>query len=269
MDTLSRFSSGSSLSTTFELLSYFSLEGDRYIQSGSAQSGSALLSKGQILTQWLRHHSEQWVRLALVESLYQGRYKMICVEQLLELWNRRGQPTLHFNHEFASLVCHDVPHQTDAIAAVATELVPHEPVLPMLSPTSENIEGFAAAQRMVVQSVSEQVSALEIFSETAASEAVISEDSAEAGLLSAEVDYWLESDLESALEPEIEQKLTTNRRRTAIQDRPSVLSSVSAMHNLLPLTLHRLGQEPIHQFMPQATPAEFCERLEAIAHSSI
>ena len=62
------------------------------------------------LDHWLRTYPVRWVRLALIEALYQGRYKTVSVDQLLALWQRRGQPLYHFNPEFESLVCHDFPH---------------------------------------------------------------------------------------------------------------------------------------------------------------
>ena len=46
-----------------------------------------------------------WVRLAVIEALYQGRYKAISVEQILAFWHRRGQPVCHFNMEFERIVC--------------------------------------------------------------------------------------------------------------------------------------------------------------------
>ncbi len=63
----------------------------------------------QLLSQWLEQCSIDWVRLAIVESLYQGRYKAISVGQILALWQRRGQPLYHFNHEFERLVCDRFP----------------------------------------------------------------------------------------------------------------------------------------------------------------
>ncbi|MGB8702568.1 MAG: hypothetical protein WCD18_24405, partial [Thermosynechococcaceae cyanobacterium] len=89
----------STKANTFDLLTYYSLDTDHYPQS----------SKSEVLDRWLQAYPEPWVRLALIESLYQGRYKTFSVEQLLALWNRRGQPVHHFSFEFAALVTHDVP----------------------------------------------------------------------------------------------------------------------------------------------------------------
>jgi hypothetical protein len=67
------------------------------------------LTNDQILDRWLRNYPARWVRLALVEALYQGRYKAISVEQILARWVRRGQPMHHFNDEFERLVCNNLP----------------------------------------------------------------------------------------------------------------------------------------------------------------
>jgi hypothetical protein len=47
--------------------------------------------------------------MAVLEALYQGRYKVISVEEILKLWHRRGQPTFHFTHDFERLVCKNLP----------------------------------------------------------------------------------------------------------------------------------------------------------------
>lgn len=59
-----------------------------------------------LLRQWSTF-DPNWVRLAIVESLYQGRYKAISVSQILGFWQRKGEPHCRFNHEFERLVCGD------------------------------------------------------------------------------------------------------------------------------------------------------------------
>lgn len=63
----------------------------------------------QLLDRWLRSYPPRWVRLALIEALYQGRYKAVSVEQILLRWLRRGQPTHRFSKDFESLVCNNLP----------------------------------------------------------------------------------------------------------------------------------------------------------------
>lgn len=68
----------------------------------------------QLISSWLGNYSINWVRLAIVEALYQGRYKAVSVEQILAFWKRRGQPIYHFNHEFEHLVCDKFPRDLSA-----------------------------------------------------------------------------------------------------------------------------------------------------------
>lgn len=58
----------------------------------------------QLANHWLSDYPANWVRFALIEALYQGRYKAFSVERILRLWNRRGQPLYHFNHEFERII---------------------------------------------------------------------------------------------------------------------------------------------------------------------
>ncbi len=63
----------------------------------------------ELIGQWLKNYSANWVRLAVIEALYQGRYKSISVEQILAVWSRRGRALYHFNHEFERLICRKFP----------------------------------------------------------------------------------------------------------------------------------------------------------------
>ncbi len=62
-----------------------------------------------LVEQWQQKYQASWIRLAVIESLYQGRYKAISVEQILQLWQRKGQASYHFNHEFEALICRKLP----------------------------------------------------------------------------------------------------------------------------------------------------------------
>lgn len=64
---------------------------------------------GELIDYWLKDYPANWIRLAVIEALYQGRYKAISVEQILAVWNRRGQALHHFNHEFERLICGNLP----------------------------------------------------------------------------------------------------------------------------------------------------------------
>ncbi len=77
-----------------------------------------------ILDRWLRHFPPRWIRLALIEALYLGRYKAISVEQILELWQRREQPIYHFNSEFEAIICNSLPTPTPEVTPSASSSAP-------------------------------------------------------------------------------------------------------------------------------------------------
>lgn len=58
----------------------------------------------QLVDYWLRRYPATWVRSAVIEALYQGRYKAVSVGQILAIWGRRGQPIYHYNSEFERIV---------------------------------------------------------------------------------------------------------------------------------------------------------------------
>jgi hypothetical protein len=74
-----------------------------------------------LVDEWLTEYKPSWIRHAVIEALYQGRYKAISVEQILALWQRRGQTLHHFNHEFERLVCNKLPRSLTQPAGTDTE----------------------------------------------------------------------------------------------------------------------------------------------------
>lgn len=75
-----------------ELLQHYSFE----------LAGYSLVRQIEI---WMDYYPVEWLPAAITEALYQGRYKAFSVEQILNLWQRRGTPVHHFNHEFERLIC--------------------------------------------------------------------------------------------------------------------------------------------------------------------
>ncbi|MGB3790067.1 MAG: hypothetical protein WA949_18805 [Phormidesmis sp.] len=61
----------------------------------------------QWVSLWLEFYRPVWIRDAVIEALYQGRYKSRSVKQILELWERRGQPIRHATREFEAAVCRE------------------------------------------------------------------------------------------------------------------------------------------------------------------
>jgi len=63
----------------------------------------------ELVNLWLERYQANWVRLGVIEALYQGRYKAISVEQILAVWARRGKPMYRFTHEFERLISRKFP----------------------------------------------------------------------------------------------------------------------------------------------------------------
>jgi len=50
------------------------------------------------------NYDPYWLRSAITESIYRGRYKVISVEQILESWQRNQQVSCKFDRDFECLV---------------------------------------------------------------------------------------------------------------------------------------------------------------------
>jgi len=66
-------------------------------------------SVSELIRRWQTHYPVDWLHIAVIEALYQGRYKAVSVQQILNFWHRRGQATYHFNMEFERLICSKFP----------------------------------------------------------------------------------------------------------------------------------------------------------------
>jgi hypothetical protein len=100
-------------------------------------------SASELVHRWRKQYPADWLHLAVIEALYQGRYKGISVQQILAFWLRRGQVIYHFNMEFERLICSQFPSTLTAATTTAlnfdTQPKELEPVL-VASPRVENGE---------------------------------------------------------------------------------------------------------------------------------
>ncbi len=67
------------------------------------------VTAAELVLQWLEVYEASWIRSAVIEALYQGRYKGVSVEQILRLWLRREQPFPRFTADFERLICRRFP----------------------------------------------------------------------------------------------------------------------------------------------------------------
>ncbi|MBE9158636.1 hypothetical protein IQ265_17620 [Nodosilinea sp. LEGE 06152] len=88
---MTQFSHTADIEAVHQLLTSYSFEAEPYPTKA-------------IVANWLAEFGPVWVSHAITEALYQGRYKLISIDQILKLWQRRGQPIRHFNREFESII---------------------------------------------------------------------------------------------------------------------------------------------------------------------
>ncbi len=117
------------------------------VSQTSAELANALLTHysfdlsgytaSELIHLWQSQYPVNWLHLAVVEALYQGRYKGISVQQILAFWQRRGQVIYHFNMEFERLICSKFPESLTQLTVpvlppinqkVAVEASIHQPV---------------------------------------------------------------------------------------------------------------------------------------------
>ncbi len=96
----------------------------------------------ECVERWIAEFRTDWLRLAIVEALYQGRYKKVSIEQILTLWQRRGQPICHFNREFEQIVCSKLPEHL----LPQQELIESEPSVKETVTQSDRLEPHSTAE---------------------------------------------------------------------------------------------------------------------------
>jgi hypothetical protein len=93
------------------------------------------------IDQWLNLYPALWLHEAVVEALYQGRYKAVSVWQILDLWQRRGKPLRHFSREFERMVAgrtlpllftSEIPSATPDLEVLQPESPPPDSAAPPL-----------------------------------------------------------------------------------------------------------------------------------------
>ena len=105
----------------------------------------------ELVNLWLEKYQANWVRLGVIEALYQGRYKAVSVEQILAVWARRGQPIYRFTHEFERLISRKLPQSLTAPLNKKSTDLSYEYSLPPLTPSSFDTPEETGQQEAIVQ----------------------------------------------------------------------------------------------------------------------
>ena len=94
----------------------------------------------ELVDSWLNYYPANWLRLAVIEALYQGRYKAVSVEQILIIWHRRKQALYHFNYEFETLICSKLPPELTQLFSSGVSNPSPPPSFPQSEPTTSDSE---------------------------------------------------------------------------------------------------------------------------------
>jgi hypothetical protein len=113
-------------------------------------------SVSQVLQQWAIDYPVEWIRLAIIEALYQGRYKAVSVDQILRIWQRRSQAQPRFDDDFAQLIRQRLPNSlggqtgetTSAVSALAADIQSsHHRRLPATANQLDDLTEFVQSRR--------------------------------------------------------------------------------------------------------------------------
>lgn len=218
----------------------------------------------QLVDRWQTTYSVSWVRWAVIEALYQGRYKVVSVEQILQLWQRRQQPCYHFNYEFERLVSNKFPRD------LSQPNRPQEPVDVAALPA------LPAPSRSPVP-ISEDPPAWAELAEQIQKEPEV----VEPGIPPLELDHLAPPEmllnrvarLQAGVDALIEQatsSLNASHEAMRIKWQDDTQPTEQSIENgqAAPESVLELPEEvhpPIHQFMPTAVGTEFHSKLKAVA----
>ncbi len=133
--------SGDSQTPTHEWLNLAALLLIHYSFDLSGYSASELVNR------WQTQYPVNWLHLAVIEALYQGRYKAFSVQQILTFWQRRGQAIFHFNMEFERLICSKFPESLTSLSSPF--LSENQDNTPELPPTANSLTDNSATPASV------------------------------------------------------------------------------------------------------------------------
>ena len=210
----------------------------------------------RLTEQWLEKYQPNWLRLATIEALYLGRYKTVSVEQILNIWLRRGTPTYHFNHDFERLICRKLPRYLSNISLEQTQTQQSDRRSQSKSKTSKNLGDRVLSSppsqpfKKEPTHSSWQNSHLKTLNPTVKSNLMVSVGKEQKRLSARE--------LKDISQPPL-------KPRTTIDNKPKSQSSFTARSNC---STSNNARSVIHQFMPQPDFSEFYLKLKSVARQN-
>ena len=189
-----------------------------------------------------------WIRAAVLEALYLGRYKAFSVEQILQGWKRRGHPVRHFNSDFERVVFGPIDPVVSQYAAM-TSVRPSEPMSPQVDQPQN---GAAVGNKDGAPLPSPEIA------QGASLSGEIVPGAETNGLPST-----TESDPQPATEPQ-QQELFASVIDHSTSTHANLPAAADAAAPDSPESLFS-QPEPIQKFTPAPEPSEFYQRLQAVA----
>lgn len=218
----------------------------------------------QLIDRWQSKYPPNWIRWAVIEALYQGRYKAVSVEQILQLWQRRQQPRYHFNFEFERLVCNKFPRNLSQIPHARS--IPDTTILPALPAPSrasspvQKTSTISSTEPPPWVALAEQIQQEEpVKSNGAIPPLKVNPIEAPEMLLDRV------AKLQAGVEALIEQATSSLNASTEAMKtrlRPGEPKPESDTDSSIELTEE--VHPPIHQFIPPATESEFHSKLKSV-----
>ena len=204
-----------------------------------------------LVEDWMREFQVSWVRLATIEALYQGRYKAISIEQILILWQRRGQPICHFNREFEAMVCHQLPELANKSDRTTTRDPLKPPILSSQLPQRGNVrtDALTAGDRLQLPKHPKPTN-------------LVRETPEHTSTTNSEIQ---EQDRRKEGQEESEENFSNNATQSTTQERYR-LSYRTAKPPQLPDST-KTSKHSIEKFMPSSQDSHFYKKLKAVSDS--
>ena len=233
-------------------------------------------SAEQLIGYWLRSYPAEWIRSAVLEALYQGRYKSVSVGQILAIWKRRGQPLYHYSFEFERMICGTLARIPTVESPPAAQTVPPgavEDSPPPIAIDPPQDHSAPQADEIPAASISEDIPssepAMERSTETITPFDELSDVSPtdlaprrSERLASDGDDTWLEATIIKPAEEMGDRPIPLAPSPASNDD----FAFLSASSNW---TQPDLIRPPIHQFIPDNEGSLFYEKLRAVAHEQL
>ncbi|WP_373528489.1 hypothetical protein [Nostoc sp.] len=214
-------------------------------------------SANELVERWQTQYPLNWLHLAVIEALYQGRYKAISVQQILVFWQRRDEAAYHFNMEFERMICSKFPQSLSSLARVALPPTERNPTVekvtsPQLPPAkirNSNQYNSTATLHLISSEPKTSLSEEEGKPENTANQTV----------LKSSLSGKLASSATLQLSPPVSQKLTS-------QESPPPSPSPSPHQRQRKLLPPAAIHAPIDQFTPEKSDRSesFTSKLKAM-----